>query len=97
MTYKVNVEAGGQAAPVATAPTDVDTHAASMVRTLDAADSVLSTIAGVASLGLLNPAVGGIAVLLDRVLKIARTAVAAHEAISGEPLDLGRLHHIDLV
>ncbi len=36
----------------------------------------------------------GIAILADKFLKIAQKAVRAHESLTGEPLDLERLHEL---
>ena len=66
-----------------------------MEKVLADAELVTSVLAGAG--GLINPAVGAGAALLDRLLRLAKASVAAHEAISGQPIDLALLHHIDPV
>lgn len=43
------------------------------------------------------PQIVASAKLADYFLKIAQSAVRAHESITGKPLDLGTLHEITLV
>lgn len=50
-----------------------------------------------AAAGPQGAAIAGIATLADYFLKIAQASVAAHEAVTGKPLDMSTLHQIDLV
>ena len=63
--------------------------------TLDNAALVLSTITGLA--GLFNPGVAATGALAGKLLSVISAGVKAHEAITGQPLDLTKLHHIDLI
>lgn len=62
---------------------------------LDNATLVLSTITGLA--GLFNPGVAATGVLAGKLLTVISAGIKAHEAITGQLLDLTKLHHIDVV
>lgn len=44
-----------------------------------------------------DPAIAGAGAIADSLLRIAQKAVAAHEAQTGQPIDLGLLHPIEPV
>lgn len=56
----------------------------------------LESIAATISITGIPGAAGG-AKLADILLKIAQAAIAAHEAVKGQPLDLNQLKDIDKV
>lgn len=58
---------------------------------LDGVLAVLSSPIGAA----INPAVPAGAMALSKLLKVLQAGVAAHEAATGEPLDLSKLHRIE--
>jgi len=62
---------------------------------LQDAELVCGVLAGAG--GLINPAVPAGAELLAKLLSMVSAGVAAHEAISGQALDLTKLHHLDPV
>lgn len=59
--------------------------------TLDAALAVLSSPVGAA----INPAVPAGAASLAKLRRVLQAGVAAHEAATGEPLDMSKLHQIE--
>lgn len=60
---------------------------------LDGLLGVLSTPLGAA----INPAVPAGALALSKLLRVIQAGVAAHEAATGEPLDMDKLHQIELL
>lgn len=58
------------------------------------AEVALGVIAG---LGILSPGSAAAAALAERVLSVIQQGVEAHEAITGQPLDLTKLHHIEAI
>lgn len=58
-------------------------------------DSILGYLEGITKAASLVPGVSGVATLAGEALSIAQAAVKAHEAISGQPLDLSLLKNID--
>lgn len=62
---------------------------------LDDATLVLATITGLG--GLINPGVAAGGALAGKLLNLLSAGVRAHESVTGQPLDLNRLHHIDLI
>ena len=62
-----------------------------LTATLDATLAVLASPAGAA----INPAVPAGAAVLAKLLRVIQAGVAAHEAATGEPLDLSKLHQIE--
>lgn len=59
---------------------------------LSDADDFLQVLAALG--GAINPAVPVASALADKILKVAQSAVAAHEAVAGQPLDLTKLKTI---
>ena len=62
---------------------------------LDNTALTLATISGLA--GLFNPGVAATGALAGKLLSVISAGVKAHEAVTGQPLDLSKLHHIDLI
>lgn len=62
---------------------------------LDNIAVILATISGLG--GLFNPGVAATGELAGKLLRVISAGVKAHEAITGQPLDMSKLHHIDLV
>lgn len=62
---------------------------------LDDATLVLATITGLG--GLINPGVAAGGALAGKLLALVSAGVKAHESITGQPLDLSKLHRIDLI
>lgn len=62
---------------------------------LDDASLVLTTIAGLG--GLINPGVAAGGALAGKLLNMISAGIKAHESITGQPLDLSKLHRIDLI
>lgn len=63
-----------------------------MLKTLDYILGALDTLAGIAQL---FPGVAVPAAITDKILKIAQSAVQAHEAATGQPLDLSLLKPLE--
>lgn len=72
--------------PQSVAPSLLDT-------VLDNAELVLATLEGLG--GAINPAVPAVATLLAKVERTIAAGIKAHERITGQPLDLSKLHHIE--
>jgi hypothetical protein len=58
-------------------------------------DSILITLEVLAEIATAVPGVGQVAGLAEKLLAIAQAAIGAHEAATGQPLDLSLLHNID--
>ena len=62
---------------------------------LDNTALILATISGLG--GLFNPEVAATGELAGKLLRVISAGVKAHEAVTGQPLDMSKLHHIDLI
>lgn len=60
-------------------------------------EAILQTLDSIAIGAEVLPAALPIAAAADYFLKIAAAAARAHKTVTGEPLDLSKLHHIETV
>lgn len=58
---------------------------------------LLSTIDALLTLGESLPVVGPTALIAESLISIAQKAAAKHKEITGQPLDISKLHDIDPV
>jgi hypothetical protein len=79
--------------PIVPQPTAPPTQPTALDNALTGTEITLDLLAGFG--GAINPAVPAIAALLARLERIAAKSIHAHEAITGQPLDLTRLHRIE--
>ena len=64
-----------------------------VIELLDQADQTLQALTEAG--GLINPAVPAAALVADKLLHIIQVAVKAHEDVTGEPIDMSKLHEIE--
>jgi hypothetical protein len=60
-------------------------------------DSILAEVEMITSVAEAIPFIGPFASLADKFLQIAQASVKAHNAATGQPIDLAQLHNIDPV